>query len=148
MQKNSAFGVPGQVRTAGLSLRRRSLYPAELRRHMQKIFDFIHFWIGTICRLGGGRSIQLRGQGTGKKFRFHFIGMIHSAQNRRAAARGAPRAASGNFYYKGRRRKKQEPKRKRTCERRSAPAQRKTFPHKEKRSKSKGKSPIGFTRAL
>ena len=28
-----ADGVPGAIRTRGLSLRRRTLYPAELRRH-------------------------------------------------------------------------------------------------------------------
>ena len=28
------FGVPGAIRTRGLSLRRRTLYPAELRRHI------------------------------------------------------------------------------------------------------------------
>ena len=27
------YGVPGGIRTHGLSLRRRTLYPAELRRH-------------------------------------------------------------------------------------------------------------------
>ena len=29
-----AFGIPGAIRTRDLSLRRRTLYPAELRRHM------------------------------------------------------------------------------------------------------------------
>lgn len=33
-------GVPGAIRTRGLPLRRRMLYPAELRRH---IYDFIIF---------------------------------------------------------------------------------------------------------
>ena len=28
------FGVPGAIRTRGLSLRRRTLYPAELRRQI------------------------------------------------------------------------------------------------------------------
>ena len=32
------FGVPGAIRTRGLSLRRRTLYPAELRR---QIYDFL-----------------------------------------------------------------------------------------------------------
>ncbi len=31
------FGVPGAIRTRGLSLRRRMLYPAELRRHVGNI---------------------------------------------------------------------------------------------------------------
>ncbi len=31
------YGVPGGIRTHGLSLRRRTLYPAELRRHINSI---------------------------------------------------------------------------------------------------------------
>ena len=34
------FGVPEVIRTPDLSLRRRSLYPAELRKRMQQIFNF------------------------------------------------------------------------------------------------------------
>ena len=34
------FGVPEVIRTPDLSLRRRSLYPAELRKRMQQIFSF------------------------------------------------------------------------------------------------------------
>ena len=34
------FGTPGWVRTSGLSLRRRPLYPTELRGLIQKIFTF------------------------------------------------------------------------------------------------------------
>ena len=34
------FGVPEVIRTPDLSLRRRSLYPAELRKRMQKLFSF------------------------------------------------------------------------------------------------------------
>ena len=34
------FGTPGWVRTSGLSLRRRPLYPTELRGRIQKIFNF------------------------------------------------------------------------------------------------------------
>ena len=34
------FGTPGWVRTSGLSLRRRPLYPTELRGLIQKIFNF------------------------------------------------------------------------------------------------------------
>ncbi len=34
------FGVPGRIRTAGLSLRRRTLYPAELRRLFSSEKDF------------------------------------------------------------------------------------------------------------
>ena len=33
-------GVPGQIRTAGLSLRRRTLYPAELQRRISKLFNY------------------------------------------------------------------------------------------------------------
>ena len=29
----AAYGVPGRIRTADLPLRRRSLYPTELRKH-------------------------------------------------------------------------------------------------------------------
>ena len=34
------FGTPGWIRTSGLSLRRRPLYPTELRGLIQKIFNF------------------------------------------------------------------------------------------------------------
>ena len=34
------FGVPEVIRTPDLSLRRRSLYPAELRKRMQQLFSF------------------------------------------------------------------------------------------------------------
>ena len=34
------FGVPEVIRTPDLSLRRRSLYPAELRKRMQELFSF------------------------------------------------------------------------------------------------------------
>ena len=34
------FGTPGWVRTSGLSLRRRPLYPTELRGLIQQIFNF------------------------------------------------------------------------------------------------------------
>ena len=34
------FGTPGWVRTSGLSLRRRPLYPTELRGLIQKLFNF------------------------------------------------------------------------------------------------------------
>ena len=39
LQFNS-YGVPGWIRTSGLSLRRRTLYPAELREHTK-----LGFWI-------------------------------------------------------------------------------------------------------
>ena len=35
-RKFGGFGVPGAIRTRGLSLRRRTLYPAELRAHIMK----------------------------------------------------------------------------------------------------------------
>ena len=38
--QRSFFGTPGWVRTSGLSLRRRPLYPTELRGLIQKIFTF------------------------------------------------------------------------------------------------------------
>ena len=38
--QRSFFGTPGWVRTSGLSLRRRPLYPTELRGLIQKIFNF------------------------------------------------------------------------------------------------------------
>ena len=37
---SGAFGTPGWARTSGLSLRRRPLYPTELRGHLEKIFNF------------------------------------------------------------------------------------------------------------
>ena len=35
--------VPGRIRTAGLPLRRRTLYPAELRKHMGKVQIILAF---------------------------------------------------------------------------------------------------------
>ena len=50
------YGVPGEIRTPGLSLRRRSLYPAELRKH----FEIVKAKGGRrASHLGGGRSILL-----------------------------------------------------------------------------------------
>ena len=40
MACSSAFGTPGWARTSGLSLRRRPLYPTELRGLMQEIFNY------------------------------------------------------------------------------------------------------------
>ncbi len=40
MACSGTFGTPGWVRTSGLSLRRRPLYPTELRGLIQKIFSF------------------------------------------------------------------------------------------------------------
>lgn len=40
MACSGAFGTPGWARTSGLSLRRRPLYPTELRGLLQKIFNF------------------------------------------------------------------------------------------------------------
>ena len=40
MACSGAFGTPGWVRTSGLSLRRRPLYPTELRGLIEKIFNF------------------------------------------------------------------------------------------------------------
>ena len=34
------YGAPGEIRTPDLTLRRRSLYPAELRAHMNSISYF------------------------------------------------------------------------------------------------------------
>ena len=39
------FGAPGEIRTHGLPLRRRSLYPAELRVHMLNTLCFKAFMI-------------------------------------------------------------------------------------------------------
>ena len=60
MACSGAFGTPGWVRTSGLSLRRRPLYPTELRGLIQKIFNFRSSRIRTNCRLGGGPSILVR----------------------------------------------------------------------------------------
>ena len=48
-------GVPGATRTPGLPLRRRTLYPAELRRDIQQIYYMLgrHFCqidVGQGCR--------------------------------------------------------------------------------------------------
>ena len=40
MACSGVFGTPGWARTSGLSLRRRPLYPTELRGLMQKIFNY------------------------------------------------------------------------------------------------------------
>ena len=51
------FGVPGAIRTRGLSLRRRMLYPAELQRLIQLLMPLAsNYWRD----LGGGPSILLR----------------------------------------------------------------------------------------
>ena len=52
-------GVPEVIRTPDLPLRRRSLYPAELRKHLSNMKLLL-----AVCQvyhvlLGGGRSIQL-----------------------------------------------------------------------------------------
>ena len=49
-------GVPGATRTPGLSLRRRSLYPTELREH--GLWE-VALGERTSSTLGGGRSILL-----------------------------------------------------------------------------------------
>ena len=48
-------GVPGATRTPGLPLRRRTLYPAELRRDIQRIYympgrHFCQIDVGQGCR--------------------------------------------------------------------------------------------------
>ena len=49
-------GVPGEIRTPDLPLRRRTLYPAELRKHGIKFWDSGERFSS---HLGGGRSILL-----------------------------------------------------------------------------------------
>ncbi len=39
-RKIGGFGVPGAIRTPGLPLRRRPLYPTELRGLIQKLFNY------------------------------------------------------------------------------------------------------------
>ena len=74
------FGVPGAIRTRGVPLRRRALYPTEVRRHMQFLcapLELPKEFLGgdrsillsygckysiieiSSSRLGGERSIQL-----------------------------------------------------------------------------------------
>ena len=60
------LGAPGGIRTHGLPLRRRTLYPAELRRRVLNLRLFyhitIHFSTKSVCCnnfLGGERSILL-----------------------------------------------------------------------------------------
>ena|GEM_PF-5542516 len=50
------FGVPGAARTRGLSLRRRTLYPTELRRLVIQLLPESEC---TYIHLGGERSILL-----------------------------------------------------------------------------------------
>ena len=47
----SFFGAPGAIRTRGLSLRRRTLYPTELRKRMYLNFVVYH---GDVFRRRGG----------------------------------------------------------------------------------------------
>ncbi len=47
-------GVPGAIRTRGLSLRRRTLYPAELRRQMQKYSQQFLYYGTAAARCQGG----------------------------------------------------------------------------------------------
>ena len=56
-------GVPARIRTGGVPLRRRTLYPAEVQR---PIYNFIYIIACLFCKgkrlsttLGGDRSIQL-----------------------------------------------------------------------------------------
>ena len=56
---NCLFGAPGEIRTHGLPLRRRPLYPAELRVQdfekykLQRLFCQIIIWQKTIPALYG-----------------------------------------------------------------------------------------------
>ena len=58
-RKIGGFGVPGAVRTPGLPLRRRPLYPAELREHIFTFQGMPLIWDSAFAHLGGGRSILL-----------------------------------------------------------------------------------------
>ena len=58
-RKIGGFGVPGAVRTPGLPLRRRPLYPAELREHLFAFSIMPHSRDSAFAHLGGGRSILL-----------------------------------------------------------------------------------------
>ena len=61
------FGVPGAIRTRGVPLRRRALYPAEVRGHMQFLCAPLEL---PKEFLGGGRSILLSyGEGCGRRDR-------------------------------------------------------------------------------
>ena len=60
-------GVPGAIRTRGLSLRRRTLYPAELRRHGFRASAALqHFNYATLfprCQGFGGKIARRRRKG-------------------------------------------------------------------------------------
>ena len=58
-RKIGGFGVPGAIRTPGLPLRRRLLYPAELREHIFTFQGMPLIWDSAFAHLGGGRSILL-----------------------------------------------------------------------------------------
>ena len=53
------FGVPARIRTGGLPLRRRTLYPAELRKLVWIFQHFQRIWRLVTVQLGGERSILL-----------------------------------------------------------------------------------------
>ena len=55
------FGTPGETRTHYIPLRRRTLYPGEVRGHIQKIFNFAGLWgsNGSIVRRGALYPIEL-----------------------------------------------------------------------------------------
>ena len=62
----TVFGTHGRIRTSGLPLRRRPLYPAELRGRVIFLNELEHYTARISAKgdcynitLGGGRSIQL-----------------------------------------------------------------------------------------
>ena len=58
------FGTPGETRTHYIPLRRRTLYPGEVRGHIQKIFNFAGLWgsNGSIVRRRSLYPTELRRQ--------------------------------------------------------------------------------------
>ena len=57
------FGTPGETRTHYIPLRRRTLYPGEVRGHIQKIFNYEVLWgsNGSIVRRRSLYTTELRG---------------------------------------------------------------------------------------
>ena len=57
------FGTPGETRTHYIPLRRRTLYPGEVRGHIQKIFNYEGLWgsNGSIVRRRSLYTAELRG---------------------------------------------------------------------------------------
>ena len=63
MAYSGCFGTPGETRTHYIPLRRRTLYPGEVRGHIQKIFNYegLQDSNGSIVRRRSLYTAELRG---------------------------------------------------------------------------------------